>query len=103
MAAHSHAQITVLADAPVFVTADGRPRRAPRWVGRLTALVLALWIASIGVGAFGFTRIPLLPPTVAARAGDATLNHGAASVQGGVLRPIVHVRKARDDARSRHA
>jgi hypothetical protein len=88
-------------DAPVFVTADGRPRRAVAWVGRLAALLLALWIAGVLLGAMGFTRLPMLRPTLAVHAAGTALRHSARQLPTGVVRPVVRIRKARGDVEAR--
>jgi hypothetical protein len=49
-----------MGEKPVFVTPDGRPRRRPRWLGRLVGLVLAAWVISVVVGASGFATVPAL-------------------------------------------
>jgi hypothetical protein len=42
----------------VFVTADGRPRRRPRWVGRVLGTLMGVWVAAVFAGALGFLQMP---------------------------------------------
>jgi hypothetical protein len=101
IAAPAAPALAVGADLPVFVTANGRPRRSPTWAGRLAAFLLALWIASVVVGALGFARLPLLSPAVALHAATSALHQTPRHLRSAVVRSIVHVRAAHGDGRTR--
>lgn len=61
-----------VSERPVFVTPDGRHRRAPRWVARAVATALVAWVAAVLAGGTGFGALPPLSAHLVS-------SHGAAA------------------------
>jgi hypothetical protein len=58
-------EIHAIDELPVFVTSTGRPRHRHRWLGYVIATLTTVWIASIFVGAAGFSGLPELSTATA--------------------------------------
>ena len=80
-----------LGEQPIFVTSNGRQRRAPRWLGRGFAVALAAWIASVVAGGSGFSALPPLPAGLAMRPPTA---HIAADLHRTVVKFDRHLERA---------